>query len=67
MSKFATVHKQAKPFVFTVNLYFLSVTSFSKVFNVFPLGPISKPTKLISGYSSWGIMTLSLTRTTGGL
>ena len=42
-------------------------TSFSNVFKVFPLGPINKPTKFISGYSSWGIITLSLTRTTGGL
>lgn len=31
------------------------------------LGPIRSPTKLISGYSSWGIITLSLTRVAGGL
>lgn len=30
-------------------------------------GPISRPTKLISGYSSWGIITLSLTLVAGGL
>ncbi len=30
-------------------------------------GPIRSPTKLISGYSSWGIITLSLTRVAGGL
>lgn len=30
-------------------------------------GPMSRPTKLISGYSSWGIMTLSLTLVAGGL
>ena len=30
-------------------------------------GPINSPTKLISGYSSWGIMTLSLTLVAGGL
>lgn len=34
---------------------------------VFPLGPISKPTKLISGCSSCGIITLSETRVIGGL
>ena len=31
------------------------------------LGPMSSPTKLISGYSSCGIITLSLTRVAGGL
>lgn len=30
-------------------------------------GPMSRPTKLISGYSSWGIITLSLTLVAGGL
>lgn len=36
-------------------------------FSVFPRGPINKPTKLISGWSSCGIITLSLTRMMGGL
>ena len=36
-------------------------------FNVFPRGPINNPTKLMSGYSSCGIKTLSLTRVIGGL
>lgn len=31
------------------------------------LGPMRSPTKLISGYSSCGIITLSLTRVAGGL
>ena len=43
------------------------LTSFSNVLSVFPLGPISKPTKLMSGCSSWGIITLSFTLVTGGL
>lgn len=44
-----------------------NLTSFSKFFRVLPRGPISSPTKLMSGCSSWGIITLSLTRITGGL
>lgn len=36
-------------------------------FNVFPRGPIRRPTKLMSGCSSWGIITLSCTRIIGGL
>lgn len=37
------------------------------IFNPIYRGPISRPTKLISGYSSWGIITLSLTLVAGGL
>lgn len=45
----------------------LAPVSFSMAFNVFPRGPIRRPTKFISGCSSCGIMTLSDTFTTGGL
>ena len=47
-------------------LYIL-LASFSRVLRVFPLGPIRRPTKLISGCSSWGIITLSFTLVIGGL
>lgn len=45
----------------------LAPVSFSIAFNVFPRGPINSPTKLMSGCSSCGISTLSLTRITGAL
>lgn len=45
----------------------LAQHSFSIFFRVLPRGPISRPTKLISGYSSCGIITLSLTLVAGGL
>lgn len=45
----------------------LAPVSFSIAFSVLPRGPISKPTKFMSGCSSCGISTLSLTRITGGL
>lgn len=45
----------------------LAPVSFSIAFRVLPRGPISKPTKFISGCCSCGIRTLSLTRVTGGL
>jgi len=42
-------------------------TSFSMFRSVLPRGPISSPTKLISGCSSCGMLTRSLTRINGGL
>ena len=42
-------------------------TSFSMFLSVLPRGPISSPTKLISGCSSCGMLTRSLTRINGGL
>jgi hypothetical protein len=43
------------------------ITSASNAFNVFPRGPIKSPTKFISGCSSCGIHTLSLSLMFGGL
>ena len=43
------------------------LTSFSIFFSVFPLGPIRSPTKLIAGFTSLGIGTLSLIRCNIGL
>uniref|UniRef100_A0A147BUT5 Secreted protein n=1 Tax=Ixodes ricinus TaxID=34613 RepID=A0A147BUT5_IXORI len=45
----------------------LAPVSFSRDLSVFPRGPMSSPTKLMSGCSSCGIITFSLTRISGGL
>ena len=44
-----------------------ALTSFSIFFKVLPRGPMSKPTKLMFGFTSCGIMTRSLTRCREGL
>ncbi len=45
----------------------LAPVSFSIILSVFPRGPMSSPTKLISGWRSCGIITLSETFTAVGL
>lgn len=45
----------------------LTLHSFFMFLKMFPLGPISSPKKLISGYSSCGLTTLWLTHVAGSL
>lgn len=55
------------PTVNLVAIEALETCNMTVLLNPIYRGPISRPTKLISGYSSWGIITLSLTLVAGGL
>ena len=45
----------------------LAPVSFSNALRVLPLGPMMRPMKLMSGWLSWGIITLSDTLIVGAL
>ena len=53
--------------LFKDDLFTLAPVSFSRDLSVFPLGPMISPMKLISGWPSWGIITLSDTLIIGAL